>query len=244
MTSMPINPSPVVRPSCYSNPSNLTPAAAVDITNSSTFRYFACVWGKKSARKHKKWEGDGLLRVATTTALLIDEEGKELGRGSGYKAAQLEELEDGGRLGVGSKEVEVTGDATEQDWQRLTAMARKEVHARKEERLKEKAVKTMEPVAAQSSDNPTTSSGTIMATSSPINFKPFRVPTRVGTTLPQFTAARVVAPGQEPLSCLAPLLDIHSGVRPAWCRWWLTLTLASSCDHIKGQGFFFCTVVS
>ena len=61
------------------------------------FRYFACVWGKKSARKHKKWEGDGLLRVATTTALLIDEEGKELGRGSGYKAAQLEDLEDGGR---------------------------------------------------------------------------------------------------------------------------------------------------
>ena len=40
MTSMPINPSPVVRPSCYSNPSNLTPAAAVDITNSTTFRCF------------------------------------------------------------------------------------------------------------------------------------------------------------------------------------------------------------
>ena len=85
-----------------------------------------------------------------------------------------------------------------------TAMARKEVHARKEERLKEKAVKTMEPVAAQSSDNPTTSSGTIMATSSPTNFKPFRVPTRVGTTLPQFTAARVVAPGQPMFNCHSP----------------------------------------
>merc|ERR1719186_914941 len=39
-------------------PSNLTPAAAVDTatTNSTSFGYFACVWGKKSARKHKKWE--------------------------------------------------------------------------------------------------------------------------------------------------------------------------------------------
>ena len=64
------------------------------------FRYFACVWGKKSARKHKKWEGDGLLRVANTTALLIDEEGKELGRGSGYKTAQLQDLEDGGRYKI------------------------------------------------------------------------------------------------------------------------------------------------
>ena len=108
------------------------------------------------------------------------------------------------RLGVGSKEVEVTGEATEQDWQRLTAMARKEAHARKEERLKEKAVKTMEPVAAQSPNNSTTSSGTIMATSSPTNFKPFRVPTRVGTTLPQFTAARVVAPGQPMFDCHSP----------------------------------------
>ena len=51
MTSMPTNPPPVMRPSCYINspiqieakksfPSNLTPAAAVDITNSTTFRCF------------------------------------------------------------------------------------------------------------------------------------------------------------------------------------------------------------
>ena len=27
------------------------------------FRYFSCVWAKKSARKHKKWEGDALIKV-------------------------------------------------------------------------------------------------------------------------------------------------------------------------------------
>ena len=109
-------------------------------------------------------------------------------------------------MGVGGKEVEVSGEATEQDWQRLTAMARKEVNAKREERLKEKVVKTMknvEPVAVQSPDW-TTSSDTIKATSSPINFKPFRVPTRVGSTLPQFTAARAVAPGQPMFDCHSP----------------------------------------
>ena len=105
--------------------------------------------------------------------------------------------------------MEVTGGATEQDWQNLTAKARRDVHAKKEERLMEraaKASKNVEPVAVavQLPDNLTTSSDTIKATSSPINFKPFRVPTRVGTTLPQFTAARVVAPGQPMFDCNSP----------------------------------------
>ena len=111
------------------------------------------------------------------------------------------------RLGVGSKEVEVTGEATEQDWQKLISRARKEVHAKKEERQLEKEArskKNAEPVATPSSDNVLTSSSTIMASSSPANFKPFRVPTRVGTTLPQFTAARVVTPGQPMFDCNRP----------------------------------------
>jgi hypothetical protein len=29
-------------------------------------RYFACVWGKKSNRKHKKWEGDAYLKGTNT----------------------------------------------------------------------------------------------------------------------------------------------------------------------------------
>merc|ERR1719180_250859 len=68
-----------------------------------------------------------------------------------------------------------------------------------------KTLKNVEPVAVQSSSAElTTSSDTIKATSSPTNFKPFRVPTRVGTTLPQFTAARVVAPGQPMFDCNSP----------------------------------------
>ena len=29
-------------------------------------RYFSCVWCKKSGRKHKRWEGDGFIKVLDT----------------------------------------------------------------------------------------------------------------------------------------------------------------------------------
>ena len=139
------------------------------------------MWGKKSTRKHKKWEGDGLLRVGPSTVLLIDEEGKELGKGSGYNTSQLAELEDGGRcvdhftltrletdahlrLGVGGKEVEVTGEATEKAWQ----LAKKETRA-VYERMKENLAKNSKPDEVQPIADPATRSDTIKATSSPVN---------------------------------------------------------------------------
>ena len=174
------------------------------------------MWGKKSTRKHKKWEGDGLLRVGPSTVLLIDEEGKELGKGSGYNTSQLAELEDGGRcvdhftitrletdvhlrLAVGGKEVEVTGESTEKAWQ----LAKKETRAMYE-RMKENLAKNSKPEEVQPSADPATRSDTIKATSSPVNFKPFCVPARVGSTLPQFTAARAVAPGKPMFDCNSP----------------------------------------
>ena len=75
-----------------------------------TFRYFTCVWARKSGRKHKKWEGDAVLRVGSRSVVLLDIEGGELGRGSGYRVSELAELQEGGRLGVGGKEVELTGE--------------------------------------------------------------------------------------------------------------------------------------
>lgn len=100
-------------------------------------RIFRVVWGKPTAKKHKTWEGDGTLELGEKTAtlkviyssLLIldcfvcmvvyylnsgcyeslivifqDEDGKVLGRATQVKTMELEE---GSRLKVGSKEVEV-----------------------------------------------------------------------------------------------------------------------------------------
>ena len=44
----------------------------------TVFRYLTCVFTKKSNRKHKKWEGDALLKVGTRSVILIDMEGKEI----------------------------------------------------------------------------------------------------------------------------------------------------------------------
>ena len=46
----------------------------------------------------------------------MDEVGKELGRGTGYKLAQLEEVEDGTQLPIGGKEIEITGTISQLDW--------------------------------------------------------------------------------------------------------------------------------
>ncbi|KAJ1529567.1 hypothetical protein ONE63_006338 [Megalurothrips usitatus] len=73
-------------------------------TKSMHFRIYRVVWGKPTTKKHKTWEGDGTLEVGEKTATLKDEEGKILGRATQVKTAELEE---GTRLKVGSKEVEL-----------------------------------------------------------------------------------------------------------------------------------------
>ena len=47
---------------------------------------------------------------------MIDENGKEIGRGSGYKVAQLQALDDGELISVGSKEIEITGVSSAEFW--------------------------------------------------------------------------------------------------------------------------------
>lgn len=70
----------------------------------SVKRIYSVVWGKPSTKKHKTWEGDGTLEVGDKTATLKDEDGKVLGRATQLKTAELDE---GSRLKVGSKEVEL-----------------------------------------------------------------------------------------------------------------------------------------
>ncbi|XP_048881029.1 DNA repair and recombination protein RAD54B isoform X1 [Brienomyrus brachyistius] len=70
-------------------------------------RYFSVMWCKASKKKHKRWEGDAVLVAHGRTVLLKDMEGKDIGRGSGYKCSELETLMEGQTLMVGGKEVEV-----------------------------------------------------------------------------------------------------------------------------------------
>ncbi|NWU03600.1 RA54B protein, partial [Urocynchramus pylzowi] len=79
-------------------------------------KYFSVVWCKASKKKHKKWEGDAILITKGKSVILKDMEGKDIGRGTGYKAKELDSLDEGQTLMVGGKEIEVMGVISADDF--------------------------------------------------------------------------------------------------------------------------------
>ncbi|XP_045836321.1 DNA repair and recombination protein RAD54B [Meles meles] len=82
----------------------------------SLVKYFSVVWCKASKKKHKKWEGDAVLIVKGKSFTLKDLEGKDIGRGVAYRFKELEKIEEGHRLMIGGKEVEVMGIISPDDF--------------------------------------------------------------------------------------------------------------------------------
>uniref|UniRef100_A0A8C1F2U9 RAD54 homolog B n=1 Tax=Cyprinus carpio carpio TaxID=630221 RepID=A0A8C1F2U9_CYPCA len=79
-------------------------------------RYYSVMWCKASSRKHKRWEGDAVLVARGRTVVLKDMEGRDIGRGAGYKASELESLCEGQTLMVGGKQIEVMGVISDEDY--------------------------------------------------------------------------------------------------------------------------------
>uniref|UniRef100_A0A3Q2CPW0 RAD54 homolog B n=1 Tax=Cyprinodon variegatus TaxID=28743 RepID=A0A3Q2CPW0_CYPVA len=79
-------------------------------------RYFSVVWCKASKKKHKRWEGDAVLVVRGRSVVLKDMEGKDIGKGSGYKVSELASLSEGETLMIGGKEIEVMGIISAEDF--------------------------------------------------------------------------------------------------------------------------------
>ncbi|XP_078143332.1 DNA repair and recombination protein RAD54B [Centroberyx gerrardi] len=94
-------------------------------------RYFSVMWCKASKKKHKRWEGDAVLVTRGRTATLKDMEGKDIGKGSGYKVSELASLCEGETLMIGGKEVEVMGVISAEDFARGRCF--QEVQVEKEE---------------------------------------------------------------------------------------------------------------
>ncbi|XP_065101608.2 DNA repair and recombination protein RAD54B [Paramisgurnus dabryanus] len=82
----------------------------------STVHYYSVMWCKASSRKHKRWEGDAVLIAKGRSVVLKDMEGRDIGRGSGYKASELESLSEGQTLNVGGKQIEVMGVISDEDY--------------------------------------------------------------------------------------------------------------------------------
>ncbi|XP_069552143.1 DNA repair and recombination protein RAD54B isoform X2 [Brachyistius frenatus] len=98
----PQTPQPPERSACVSG-------AAGSVCGQDGERYFSVVWCKASKKKHKRWEGDAVLVTRGRTVTLKDMEGKDIGKGSGYKVSELASLSEGETLMIGGKEVEVMG---------------------------------------------------------------------------------------------------------------------------------------
>ncbi|VDI75014.1 DNA repair and recombination protein RAD54B [Mytilus galloprovincialis] len=76
-------------------------------------RYLSVMWCKNSSKKHKKWEGDAILITSGRSVSLLDMEGKEIGKGTGYKSSDLLALNDDETLSVGGKLIQVMSVLTE-----------------------------------------------------------------------------------------------------------------------------------
>ncbi|XP_066235229.1 DNA repair and recombination protein RAD54B isoform X1 [Saccopteryx leptura] len=87
-----------------------------EVESDSLVKYFTVVWCKASKKKHKTWEGDAILIVKGMSFTLKDLEGKDIGRGTGYKFKELEKIEEGQTMMIGGKEIEVVGVISPEDF--------------------------------------------------------------------------------------------------------------------------------
>ncbi|XP_035133305.1 DNA repair and recombination protein RAD54B isoform X5 [Callithrix jacchus] len=100
----------------HSAPKELPVSKDQEEKSDSLVKYFNVVWCKPSKKKHKKWEGDAVLIVRGRSFTLKDFEGKDIGRGIGYKFKELEKIEEGQTLMICGKEIEVMGVISPDDF--------------------------------------------------------------------------------------------------------------------------------
>ncbi|XP_072548095.1 DNA repair and recombination protein RAD54B isoform X2 [Salminus brasiliensis] len=114
LQSIPMNSEVHLESTTSNHPDQLRKHAAP--ISSPAAQYYSVVWCKASSRKHKRWEGDAVLVARGRSVVLKDMEGRDIGRGSGYKASELESLCEGQTLMVGGKQIEVMGVISDEDY--------------------------------------------------------------------------------------------------------------------------------
>ncbi|KAG8822142.1 helicase, partial [Serendipita sp. 401] len=78
------------------------PALEGQATSSLGTQYWAVQWRNPQSRKHKTWEGDGLLQVEGGLCTLFDSDGKFMGRGKHEQALALQD-----ELHIGGKDISI-----------------------------------------------------------------------------------------------------------------------------------------
>ncbi|CAG7991076.1 unnamed protein product [Penicillium olsonii] len=74
-------------------------------------KYFNVLWRKPTAKKHKTWDGDGIISVRRGNVFLRDATGKEMGR-----RVHETPVEPGVSFSISGKEVEVESEITREEY--------------------------------------------------------------------------------------------------------------------------------
>lgn len=95
---------------CNENSATISSEVTTDSTvpHSDLKLVYNVVWGKRSTKKHKTFEGDGTLTISNKSATLRSSDGSYLGS----KSITPEEIEIGNRLTVGANEIEIIEQTT------------------------------------------------------------------------------------------------------------------------------------
>ncbi|XP_020287308.1 DNA repair and recombination protein RAD54B-like isoform X2 [Pseudomyrmex gracilis] len=88
----------------------VTNVSAADSLETGTKNVFNVVYGKVTSKKHKTWEGDGLLEVTGKSAVLKDLDGKIMGR----TTVTSSDVAEGFKLIIGNKEIEIIDRASQE----------------------------------------------------------------------------------------------------------------------------------
>lgn len=107
------------------------PDAPVPVQNAAVRAKYAVLWNRPNNKKHKTWEGDGTLELTENTVYLRNVDDTVIS--SMPISAKGVEFEDGMRLTIGSKEVEI--------------VERLDEEVRKEEKILEKPRSIVKPLS-------------------------------------------------------------------------------------------------
>ncbi|KAJ5788880.1 Helicase C-terminal [Penicillium psychrosexuale] len=88
-----------------------TQSSSGEKDDTSDERYFNVLWRKPSAKKHKTWDGDGILSTRGEFVYLRDIAGKEMGR-----KVHEARLEPGTTLSISGKEVEIDSEISRKEY--------------------------------------------------------------------------------------------------------------------------------
>ncbi|OQD62625.1 hypothetical protein PENPOL_c011G06032 [Penicillium polonicum] len=88
-----------------------SPSSELTKDDTSDERYFNVLWRKPSAKKHKTWDGDGILSTRGEFVYLRDIAGKEMGR-----KVHEARLEPGATLSISGKEVEIDSEISRKEY--------------------------------------------------------------------------------------------------------------------------------